>query len=91
MLKNTYFLQNGGAMMNHSKPLLDAPIPATVPVTAAPSAPEATSKAAQAAVLAVVALPQPLLPTSQGQETKQERAERSQLAERFLLYSIHVL
>ncbi len=63
-------MQNGGGMVNHSKPLLDAPIPATVPVAAAPLAPATTSAAAPAPA----PLPQPLLPTSQGQETKQERA-----------------
>jgi hypothetical protein len=69
------FLQNGGAMMNHSKPLLDDPIPATVPVT---SATAATAPAVSSSAPAVaVALPQPLLPTSQGQETKQERRQRS--------------
>jgi hypothetical protein len=59
-------------MVNHSKPILDAPIPATVPVTSAPGVP--TTVAAVSSAAPVVALPQPLLPTSQGQETKQGRA-----------------
>ncbi len=80
-------MQNGGGMVNHSKPLLDAPIPATVPVAAAPLAPATTSAAAPTPA----PLPQPLLPTSQGQETKQERAWPTVFKKCFYLCSTPII
>ena len=81
------YFQNGGTNLNNNnnnnnnsisnnKAILDAPIPATVPITATPlSAVPVTSASAPAPIATTATLPEPLLPATQTMEAKQEIVE----------------